>query len=660
MMKTPQSSVENNRETQQREGNGQGRPPSDGGQKNAFQPPVIHLPKGGGAIQCIGEKFQANPVTGTGSMSVPIAMSAGRGFAPQLGLSYDSGSGNGTFGLGWDVGLPSISRKTQTGLPQYDGLPQYFDAFESDVFILSGAEDLVPVLDENGARYARTEGDFTVYRYRPRVEGLFARIEKWVKNDGTTHWRSITKENISTLYGESPEARIADPADARKMFQWLIEKTWDDKGNVILYEYKKEDGAGLSPKPIFEKNRSAYAQTYLKRVLYGNTVPYQNTAFAADNQWLFSLVFNYGEHFATSDDTPAFEEKYEWPVRPDSFSSFRSGFDIRTYRLCRRILMFHHFEAELGVKNYLVKATHLEYDENPVATQLLSVTHTGYRIDAQGNYVAKSFPPVTFAYTQQKIDETIYSIHAEDLPNAPQGIDGQTYQFNDLYGEGLNGILHQNGTAWHYKRNLGGGRFGPQELVAEVPSLAANAQVQITDFGGDGLTDMLVQTGGLNGYYELSEDGEWSHFLPFAHPVNFSLNDPSLRMIDIDGNGMPDLVITEDDCFVWYPADARDGYKAARRVAKALDEENGPRIVFNEAFQTIFLADMSGDGLTDIVRIRNGEVCYWANMGYGRFSRKITMQGGDALMQKFNAKKNKYNENAKKISITCSIYEPHF
>lgn len=33
---------------------------------------------------------------------------------------------------------------------------------------------------------------------------------------------------------------------------------------------------------------------------------------------------------------------------------------------------------------------------------------------------------------------------------------------------------------------------------------------------------------------------------------------------------------------------------------------------------------MSGDGLTDIVRIRNDEVCYWSNLGYGKFSPKIT------------------------------------
>src|SRR5256712_980609 len=110
---------------------------SDGGQ---IRPPAISLPKGGGAIRGIGEKFAANPVTGTGSMTVPIATSPGRsGFGPQLSLSYDSGAGNSPFGFGWSLSLPSITRKTDKGLPQYR------DAVDSDVFILSGSEDLVPV-----------------------------------------------------------------------------------------------------------------------------------------------------------------------------------------------------------------------------------------------------------------------------------------------------------------------------------------------------------------------------------------------------------------------------------------------------------------------------------------------------------------------------------
>ncbi|EUA05265.1 virulence plasmid 65kDa B family protein [Mycobacterium kansasii 824] len=104
--------------------------------------------QGGGAIRGIGEKFGANPVTGTGSLSIPIPASPGRdGFGPSLTLTYDSGSGNGPFGFGWTLRLASITRRTDRGLPRYR------DAAESDVFILADTEDLVPVLTDAGTRF---------------------------------------------------------------------------------------------------------------------------------------------------------------------------------------------------------------------------------------------------------------------------------------------------------------------------------------------------------------------------------------------------------------------------------------------------------------------------------------------------------------------------
>ena len=160
----------------------------------------------------MGEKFSANPVTGTGSLSVPIYTSPGRsGFGLDLLLAYDSGAGNGPFGFGWSLSTPSIARKTDKGLPQY------FEDAESDVFILSGAEDLVQVLNPDGTRFedAATAPGYTIHRYRPRIEGLFARIERWTRpsddqSDGEVHWRSISRDNVLSLYGKDENSRIAD------------------------------------------------------------------------------------------------------------------------------------------------------------------------------------------------------------------------------------------------------------------------------------------------------------------------------------------------------------------------------------------------------------------------------------------------------------------
>lgn len=69
-------------------------------QQGPSSAPAIFLPKRGGALHGIGGKLADAPVTGTVSMNVPIATSPGRaGFGPQLNLSYDSGAGNGPFGL---------------------------------------------------------------------------------------------------------------------------------------------------------------------------------------------------------------------------------------------------------------------------------------------------------------------------------------------------------------------------------------------------------------------------------------------------------------------------------------------------------------------------------------------------------------------------------
>src|SRR5471030_2695278 len=78
------------------------------------------LPKGGGAINGMGEALGAAGPTGAASMSLPLPISAGRGYAPALGLGYSSQGGNSVFGLGWGCSTGSVSRRTSHGVPQYN------------------------------------------------------------------------------------------------------------------------------------------------------------------------------------------------------------------------------------------------------------------------------------------------------------------------------------------------------------------------------------------------------------------------------------------------------------------------------------------------------------------------------------------------------------
>ena len=623
-------------------------------------PPQISLPKGGGAIHGMGEKFAANPVTGTGGFTIPLATSPGRsGFGPNLALSYDSGAGNGPFGMGWTLSSPAITRKTDKGLPRYA------DVEESDVFILAGTEDLVPVLVQDASGdwayepIAPRDG-YAIRSYRPRIEGPFARIERWTRqSDGDEYWRTISPDNTTTLYGATPESRICDPQDPSRVFSWLISQSQTDTGDAVAYVYLPEDAANIDLSLANERNRtdaSRGANRYLSRIRYSAVQPILGTTDLTKTDWLFEVVLDYGEGyldfpppdaegrvFCTATMAPA----GSWPARQDPFSQYRSCFEVRTYRLCRRVLMFHHFSSELGTADCLVSATSFTYDENPVASFMTSVLHAGFARQTDGSYLQAQLPPVAFEYSPARVDKTVHEVDPESLVNLPGAIDGNTFRWLDLDGEGVQGVLVEQGDGWFYKRNItplsllsgprpadGGDTDGVPpvrlEPLAEIMALPGLAQpgapaFQFMDIRGDGRLDCMVLQRPGAGYFERGEDCGWQDFARLNAAPNVDWNDPNLRLMDVDGDGFSDILLTAEDSITYFPSWGKEGFGPPVRLPKATDEESGPAVIFADAERTVFLADMSGDGLSDIVRIRNGEVCYWPNLGYGQFGAKVTM-----------------------------------
>lgn len=628
-------------------------------QDDRIAAPQVSLPKGGGAIRGIGEKFSVSSATGTASLSVPIYTSKGRsGFGPELSLAYNSGSGNGVFGMGWSLGVPAIARKTDKGLPRYD------DGSDSDTFVLGGAEDLVPQLEQVGGVWQRMEAprnlNGTVYlvrRYRPRIEGSFMRIERWTHPQNATDvfWRAIARDNSTSWYGRTAESRIFDPSDPTRIFSWLLCESYDTKGNVASYRYQSENSDNVDVASVEERNRSDQSRSanrYLKRVLYGNRTPYYPDAAAAvavplPNDWCFELVLDYGDHDKNAPRPGDVAPK--WPARSDPFSAYRSGFEVRTYRLCRRALMFHHFPAVADVgADCLVRSTDFTYspdvdpadERNPVYTFLMALSLTGYRRDGAG-YVSQSSPPMELEYRQPTVVPDVRSVDPESLENLPEGLHSSSYQWVDLDGEGASGILARSGGSWLYKRNLSplttssepGAplpevQFAALERTRRQPSAseASASSQQLVDLAGDGQLDLVCLDTPTPGFFERTDDADWAPFRTFDYAPAVNWSSPNTKWIDLTGDGFADLLITEDQAWCWHESLGERGFSAARRLTTPHDEERGPRIVFSDSTESVFLADLSGDGLTDIVRVRNGDVSYWPNLGYGRFGARVAMK----------------------------------
>lgn len=559
---------------------------------------VINSPKGGGAQSGLGEKFSPDLFTGTGNFSVPIAVPPGRnGFQPELSLGYSSGNGNGPFGNSWALSVPGVTRKTSKGIPVYDD--------ESDVFILSGAEDLVPVAIDNEVLNG-TNGAVNWQRtyYRPRTEGLFARIIHHKRTDGINYWEVRSKDGLISYYGhpEQPSAQsdcvVSHPEQRAQIFSWHLHKTVDVFGNAIVYAYTRD--------LVLNNGGRCYDQIYLSSVRYAN---YEDATQAAGINYMCELRLQYED-------------------RPDAFSTYKQGFEIRTTKRCTQIETYTNAGGLQKTKVY-----HLAYEgnANPLPLNgmslLTSVTVEGIKPLASGED-SEYMPPLVFTYagfTPQKRE-----LNVVKGPIPPQSLAEPGFELMDVTGNGLPDMVQLNGAA-RYWMNKGKGQFAPPKELNVAPSVRLDAPgVRVIDANGDGRSDLLVNNGILAGYYPGAFKRVWdaSGFKPYKQIPSFHFQDPEVQLMDLDGDGITD-VLRNGAQFECFYNDPEKGFYKVRTVKKTFTDFSfsDPRIRF---------ADMTGDGLQDIVLISSGRVQYWPNMGYGVFGEKVNMTGAPVFPEQYD------------------------
>ncbi|MBP4044868.1 SpvB/TcaC N-terminal domain-containing protein [Chromobacterium violaceum] len=581
----------------------------------------ISLPKGGGSIRGMEAALGAVGPNGAASMSLPLPISPGRGYAPQLAVQYQSGAGNGVFGVGWQLSLPRIARQTSKGAPAFD---------DSDEFIGPDGEVMVPERDAQGGIVCASRNrhggialgqDYEVTRYFPRVEGSFDRIEYW-RAAQESFWLVHSADGQLHAFGKTAQARVANGA---QVAEWLLEESVSPTGEHIEYVYRAEDGAGVDVSG-HEASRQRGALRHLVEVCYGNRTPAQSLyVFQNDpgKAWLFHLVLDYGERGVDTSQAPAYDSAEQWLSREDAFSGYQYGFETRCHRLCRQVLMFHRFQ-ELGNEPYLISRLMLEYDENPVLTQLTAARQWAYEQDG----MAVSLPPVEWYYSTfaPQPDPTKWKAW-EGLPGMD---DGQPWQMVDLYGEGLPGCLHRTDKGWHYREPVRGEPntdkvgYAPWQAVPLMPTLAG--QSQLMDCDGDGRLDWVVTQPGLAGFFTLSPERSVSGFTPFSAVPNEFFH-PQAQMADLMGEGLSDLALIGPKSVRLYANLRRQGFAAPIDCAQS----DGVTLPVPGADKTalVAFADVLGSGQQHLVEVRHDGVRCWPNLSKGRFGAPLRLARWD-------------------------------
>ena len=547
---------------------------------------TVSLPKGGGALHGIGEKFAPDVQTGTGTFAIPLALPTGRnGFQPDLRLVYSTGHGNGPFGLGWTLDVPGIARQTSHGTPLYDD--------DRDTFVLSGAEDIAPLPREQNA----------LQRYRPRSEGLFARIEH-LRDAQHDYWEVRSKDGLLSIYGTpaaagSDPAVVADPRYPTRIFSWKLTATIDVFGNRIEYRYTSDQEDPTEREP--------WRQLYLSEVRY----------------------VDYGDR-----DAPDFfvTIRFLYDRRPDPLCVRRAGFQIRTARRCRRIEVCTGPGDSVPTRAYhLIYLDERESDPSRLPPNRVSLL-SEVRLEGYAEDDTEAMPPLAFSYTRfeptQPRARDFFPMTGPDMP--PRGLRHPDYELVDLTGDGLPDILELSGTV-RYWRNLGDGRFDWPRPMADAPAgvRLGDSGVQLLDADGDGRTDLLATIDGVTGYYPLRHDAQWDRrsFQRVRTAPTFDLEDAEVRLIDLDGDGVTDVVRsgTRLECFFNDPI---EGWNRTRSLVRGgLDDF--PDVTFSDP--RVKCADMSGDGLQDIVLVHDGLVEYWPSLGGGEWGPRVLMHRSPRL-----------------------------
>jgi hypothetical protein len=567
-------------------------------------------------------------VRATAELSIPLPLSESRPgplSKPRLSLSYSSGSANGILGYGWQLGLDAIQRKQSNRIPTYT---------DSDVFQLAG-EDLVPRLDAGET----SRNGYRITSFYRRHESSYDRIERWtsITNPSDTFWKRITGDNVSTVFGDSNLSRISDPTDSAKTVQWLISASWDASGNAILYNYVQEDSVNVDLSSLHESTRRSEDRTanrYLSSVNYGNRVPTRSgkdfIAFhpreLQPEQWMFRVVLDYGDDGPTPD----------WKCRLDPFSVYSSGFEIRTYRLCQRILMFHNFPnfVKADLPGILVNSMSLAYSQSPRGTFLESATLSGHSPTLgpggifTGEYVSKALPPMTFTYSSPSSASAYVAQWADAKAAGTYSASTRgSGQWLDLYGSGIPGLLLKENETLYWRENQSPLNakvtLTEPHAIHELPGFDDQVQPTLNDIDGRGRPALMTD----EGFIAQSQPGQWDEYRSFSQKVQFDTARPqNLVQLDLTGDGLADMLFATDGAFMWSQSLGVEGYGPIQRVAFMGVMEATATLVFGQSEQpSLFLADMSGDGLLDLVNVVNGRIEYFPNLGYGAFGRKISM-----------------------------------
>ncbi len=384
----------------------------------------------------------------------------------------------------------------------------------------------------------------------------------WLIRQVGEHWEIRDGTGHTLRLGLTPGGREIDP-DSGATFGWCVEEETDPAGNTVSYHWSRDGG-----------------------VLYLDEIRYS-----------------------------IFRIRVRYQARPDLLRDGRAGFLRTTRRRAHAIEVRCQRPTPTVLRRY-----DLDYRlaHNRVSL-LASVT---LRAERDGEHA--SMPPLRFDYSA--LDPDHWAVSEPTAAIRPPSIRGAGVQFVDLTGDGLPDLLAMSGGQAHRWENRGGGEFAGPFRLDGLPSTVSleRGNVGFADLDGNGRVDLFAADQPLQLAFRADARGGFDPApVVFESVPTVGLARRQTRLVDTDGDGVVDLYATETGHHLWYRHVAGRGFTEPVAIPRLNDLAEFPDVSF--ANPGVHVADMTGDGLTDIVEVRSGFVAYWPSLGHGRWGRRVVM-----------------------------------
>ncbi|MHC1729122.1 MAG: toxin TcdB middle/N-terminal domain-containing protein [Syntrophobacteraceae bacterium] len=383
----------------------------------------------------------------------------------------------------------------------------------------------------------------------------------WMIERAGDSWRIRTGDGRELRLGQTAASR---ETNGSAIFSWMLDEEIDPAGNRIRYSYIHDGG-----------------RLYLDAIFYS----------------IFTLRLHYED-------------------RPDVLRNGRAGFERLTrWRAasidldCARLTpaemrrwQFTYGEAANGIS--LLQRVSLSAAEDGVTTE---------------------FPDLSFAYTAPDFTNwDIMDVSSEIAPPAPAD---KTVHIVDFNSDGLPDIVQTaNGWVLLWKNDGSGALEGPV-VVSGIPATVRldRETVGFADLSGKGRVDLFSVNQPLEIVYHTDGKGGFE-----TEPVvmttvpGLKMASPDTRLMDIDGDGITDVLVTGRNQFLLYQYAGGVGWQEPAAISRLHDLEHFPDVSFSD--KSVRLADMTGDGSQDIVSAESGRVAYWPYLGNGHWGDAVEME----------------------------------